>query len=340
MRNLDNHSYKQRTVNADTNGANSVAHSFLPRRKIRLDKPPLSNTSTAKEHSRPPAATQPNEQQALFDRIRLQLCSTLQVSLDLKTNLNTFFTQISQLIDISGLAFSGHQNNTQHSVGNTAHHTLSYQLDTGKQDVGEITYYSRARVNGHTLELLELATSTIVFPLLNAQLHQQALEQADTDPLTQLANRRCLENYLPSHSASSLRFRRPLSLLIIDIDHFKVFNDHYGHQTGDVVLQCVANALTETSRSSDRVFRYGGEEFVCVLDGTDASGAEIIAERLRVAVTNIDLENQANIEEMQLSVSIGFAELNDKETAKTLLQRADIALYQAKRKGRDCVIEG
>ena len=273
----------------------------------------------------------------------MQLCNSLQTTLQLDTLLNIFFQQLGILVEVCGFTFKA-RNNEEFVFGSSAHHKLFYQLDTGKQAVGEITYFARHRISGNKLELLELATSTLIFPLLNAQLHAAALEQAATDPLTQLANRRSLESYLPSIVASAQRYQRPLSLLVIDIDHFKNINDSYGHQTGDTVLQAVAKVFHQGARASDRAFRYGGEEFVFVLDGSDASGAAIVAERLRSAVAAIELAaTNVNIKG-SLSVSIGYAELDTKpdkkESAKTLLQRADIALYQAKRSGRNRVLEG
>lgn len=353
MRNLDNHGQGSLDGRASTRDKNPVAYNFLPRRKILLDGDGTAGHNSAPTETpdkSPPrlaqskdfntASAQRTEQQILFDQVRLQLGTALQTSLDPQAILGTYFRQLSVLVEISGLKFTCSKYPEEYRYGNKGIHTLSYQLDTGKQDVGEIVYCSRSRLSGLKLELLELATSTLVFPLLNAQMHQQALAHAHTDPLTNLANRRSLESYLPSQIASARRYQRSLSALIIDIDHFKSINDSYGHQSGDAVLQTVARVLEKTARTSDRVFRYGGEEFVCLLDSTDAKGAKITAERLRKAIARIDLEKEAGIKNRLLSISIGFAELSVKEEAKTLLQRADIALYQAKRKGRNCVVEG
>jgi len=354
MRNLDNHGQGSLDGSATTRDRNPVTYNFLPRRKILLEndgapgqknvptETPGTSAQPLPAHSQDLniASTSRSEQQILFDQVRLQLGTALQTSLNPQTILETYFTQLSVLVEISGLKFTGSKYPEEYGFGNKGVHTLRYQLDTGKQDVGEIVYCSRSRLSGLKLELLELATSTLVFPLLNAQIHQQALTHAHTDTLTKLANRRSLEIYLPSQIASAHRYQRPLSALIIDIDHFKSINDSHGHQFGDVVLQTVAQVLEKTARTSDRVFRYGGEEFVCILDGTDAQGAQITAERLRKAVASIDLEKEANIKNRSLSISLGFAELSSGEEAKTLLQRADIALYQAKRKGRNCVVEG
>ena len=349
MRNLDNRSAIENsskianlsTAGNKTHAAANAAHNFLPRRKILLD----TQTSQPAQPAQKNTGSSPleNEQQILLDRIRLQLCNSLQTTLQLDTLLNIFFQQLGILVEVCGFTFKA-RNNEEFVFGSSAHHKLFYQLDTGKQAVGEITYFARHRISGNKLELLELATSTLIFPLLNAQLHAAALEQAATDPLTQLANRRSLESYLPSIVASAQRYQRPLSLLVIDIDHFKNINDSYGHQTGDTVLQAVAKVFHQGARASDRAFRYGGEEFVFVLDGSDASGAAIVAERLRSAVAAIELAaTNVNIKG-SLSVSIGYAELDTKpdkkESAKTLLQRADIALYQAKRSGRNRVLEG
>lgn len=341
MRNLDS-----QTDELTTN--NQVAYSFLPRRKNMLED--NESATQAIDTSTPLASDQNSpdalnllvrsEQQALFDQIRLQLGSTLQTSLSPATILDNFFSQLAILADISGLQFTGNHLSFTHQCGNKSIHSLSYQLDTGKQDVGEVVYYSRSRMSGLKLELLELATSSLVFPILNAQLHQLALTQAETDPLTKLANRRSLENHLPSQTASAHRYQRPLSALMIDIDHFKKLNDSCGHQFGDKVLQNVASALENTARTSDRVFRYGGEEFVCILDSTDAKDAQIMAERLRKAVASIELYEPHNDKKRELSVSIGYAELAENEKPELLLHRADKALYQAKNQGRNCAVRG
>lgn len=162
-----------------------------------------------------------------------------------------------------------------------------------------------------------------------------------TDPLTGLANRRGLEELLADAWALDRDAQRPVGMLMIDIDHFKKYNDHYGHPGGDRCLQRIASALAGGAPGADLVARYGGEEFAVVLLGADAGDAVRVAERVRHAVADLCLEHAAAPSGV-LSVSIGAASARpgDCATAADLVRRADDALYEAKRAGRDRVGAG
>ena len=174
---------------------------------------------------------------------------------------------------------------------------------------------------------------------LLGRLTQQnlALEQlATTDPLTGLANRRRLFELLEYEMARQRRTPRALSLLLIDIDHFKRVNDSWGHNAGDRVLLGLAKVLLSGLRQADLTARYGGEEFLVVLPDTNAAGALAVAEliRQRVAASQLSL---AEGQTLQLTVSIGAATLQGEESIASLIDRADRALYQAKHQGRNRV---
>ncbi|MFZ2858278.1 sensor domain-containing diguanylate cyclase [Acidovorax sp.] len=164
------------------------------------------------------------------------------------------------------------------------------------------------------------------------ELNRALSEMATTDPLTGVANRRAFDHSLQLELAIVERRSTPLSLLMLDVDHFKRINDTFGHETGDKVLVAIAQMLSGCARVIDVVARVGGEEFAMILPNTDAEGAQEVAERMRIAVA------QSNWLGQPTTVSIGAATLQDKEDAASLHARADAALYAAKTSGRDRVV--
>lgn len=166
-----------------------------------------------------------------------------------------------------------------------------------------------------------------------AALNQRLEELATTDMLTGLRNRRAFESALDQELAIAERRATPLSLLIVDADHFKRVNDNHGHAAGDQVLQTLACLLEGVARTIDIVARVGGEEFAVLLPNTDEAGALAVAERMRVAVA------EASWPEAAVTVSIGSATRLRGETAASLGTRADQALYRAKESGRNCVVQ-
>lgn len=165
-------------------------------------------------------------------------------------------------------------------------------------------------------------------------------EIARSDAVTGVSNRRGLMDDLVPEVYRALRYRRPLSLLLLDVDHFKLVNDRYGHQFGDQVLLETASLLQGAVRTSDLVARYGGEEFVVVLPETDLASAGRVAEKLRAAIESHDFEDEDR--RARVTISVGVATLSDSkidasETARRLLGKADAAMYTAKRAGRNRV---
>jgi diguanylate cyclase (GGDEF)-like protein len=164
------------------------------------------------------------------------------------------------------------------------------------------------------------------------ELRQQSanlmsLTEVRTDPLTGVNNRRGLEETIGNQLALRNRYAARFSLAILDIDHFKQINDTQGHLYGDQVLQQLARMIDDTIRETDVVARFGGEEFVVIMPATEAEGACILADRLRVNVAHT----------MPLTISIGVAEAMEGDSQESLLARADAALYTAKSAGRNCV---
>ncbi len=156
---------------------------------------------------------------------------------------------------------------------------------------------------------------------------------AAIDPLTGLRNRRAIEQYLHDALSAARRHEHPLSLLVVDVDHFKNFNDRLGHRSGDAVLVHTARVLDGELRAEDAIGRWGGEEFLIVLAGTDEEGAVRATERLRAALA-ADQPTEASAHGLPVTVTIGVAEWQQ-EDMNELISRADRALYRGKASGRD-----
>ena len=170
------------------------------------------------------------------------------------------------------------------------------------------------------------------------RLEQTLNQLASRDALTQCWNRRMIDELMSSSIAESNRKGTPLTLMVIDIDHFKNVNDTYGHASGDIALKHTVDILNQNLREYDQVGRYGGEEFVVLLPSTDKSSAWGIAERIRSSI-QYSPAIISDAETIPLTVSIGLAEVrNGNETPLSLFERADKALYTAKQKGRNRVI--
>ncbi len=161
-------------------------------------------------------------------------------------------------------------------------------------------------------------------------------ENAKVDALTGLHNRRWLEEVYTREMSRSNAGNFKLSAFMLDIDHFKNVNDTYGHLAGDQVLMTVAKAIGQNLRPSDMPVRYGGEEFSVFLPGTSTNNAKIIAERLRQNIERTQIALPSG-DILQITISIGFTERIDNDSVKSIIERADQALYHAKKNGRNRV---
>lgn len=200
----------------------------------------------------------------------------------------------------------------------------------------------RDPVSGEVLEFVLVLRDVTERKLLEEKLAALAL----TDGLTGLANRRAFDEALEREWKRTLREGTQVSLLLLDIDHFKRFNDLYGHQVGDDCLRAVARAAVGAVRQTDTVARYGGEEIAIILPRVDAPGAEETAEKVRAAIEALRLTHAENPEGRDwLTVSVGAATAlarhgGTMRMPESLLLAADHALYKAKYAGRNCVMTG
>ena len=185
------------------------------------------------------------------------------------------------------------------------------------------------------LRLLDGIAAHAAVALRNAHQYEETLRRAQHDALTGVANHGHLFSTLELEIARALRYGRELALAMIDIDHFKAYNDRRGHRAGDGALIGVASAISDVSRSHDLVARYGGEEFAVVLPETTLEGALVFGEKIRQAVEATSFGRDANEE---LTVSVGVALMpRDGAGATALVEAADVQLYRAKAEGRNRV---
>lgn len=171
---------------------------------------------------------------------------------------------------------------------------------------------------------------------------QVSLEMAVTDQLTGLYNRRYLASHLSAMFDRAYWTGRPLSVMVLDIDHFKNVNDTHGHDVGDKVLKEFAERIANSVRGIDLACRYGGEEFLIAMPDTDLAFASVVAERLRHEIANAKFNLNAGRDELNVTVSIGLSSTEngpEEDSAQKLIKRADEALYEAKSAGRNRVIK-
>jgi diguanylate cyclase (GGDEF)-like protein len=216
---------------------------------------------------------------------------------------------------------------------------LAAPLLAGRHLVGVISISDVSptrRFSGSDLRLLNMFAQQAAIAVENARLFRETQHLAITDPLTGLFNRRYFFDLAQREIDRAWRYKRQLAVLMLDLDHFKEVNDLYGHAAGDEVLRVVGSRLSDALRKTDILGRYGGEEFAVVLPETAHAGATMVAEKLRKCIHERPIATSHALITMTASVGIGF--LDDRcKGLDELIDRADQALYEAKRAGRDCV---
>lgn len=221
---------------------------------------------------------------------------------------------------------------------------------TGYASVGSAVESMKVGASDYLTKPLNIDQIRIVVAktLERKRLCQQAEERefykelSQADGLTGLYNHRTFHELLDSEFSRSQRYARPLSLLMLDIDNFKVFNDHNGHPSGDITLKEVAWILRKKTRRCDFVCRYGGEEFAVIVPETEKAEAGYLAQRLRMTVEETEFEGAEVMPHGRLTISIGLATFpTDARTKEELVEKADRALYRAKSSGRNqlCMCE-
>jgi diguanylate cyclase (GGDEF)-like protein len=267
---------------------------------------------------------------------QFKLTSLLQTTIELEPLFELFFGQLQHLLKLGGCQFQNQNRNILLKLGTVNTHKCDYSLNIQQQYLGNISFSRKQRFSTDELAQIEALLGTLVYPLRNALNYRDALNQALSDPLTGLGNRGALENAFEYQWQMAQRYEQDLGLLMIDIDFFKKINDTHGHDIGDYVIKKVAESINATTRQTDLTFRYGGEEFLVLLNKTTPIGSTIIAERIRENVASLQLKNH-NGEAIQVTVSVGGSHLRAGVDKHHFLKEADQALYRAKEAGRNRV---
>lgn len=263
------------------------------------------------------------------------ISSALQTTLKFSQLITIFSGKIQSLVPHSAFVYTNTEFEQEIKQGVFSRHSCSYKLKIEDQDLGELTLMRSSRFTQGELELLETLLCCLIYPLKNAALYQQALRMAYMDPLTQANNRASFDDLIHKEISLAKRYGKNLSIVFLDIDHFKTINDTHGHECGDVALASVAKWIKQSLRNSDILFRYGGEEFVILLRETGLEGAQIVAERMRAAIASHTLSY--DMTNLNITASLGVSALRSEDTAETMVKRADEAMYRAKKNGRNQV---
>ncbi|MDD5079710.1 MAG: diguanylate cyclase [Candidatus Omnitrophica bacterium] len=191
------------------------------------------------------------------------------------------------------------------------------------------------------LKYLSLIAHQAVTQIENIRLCEKLASLAVTDALTNVFNHRHFQEQVNVEILRAQRYNHNLSLMIVDVDHFKKYNDNYGHLEGDRILKQVANVIKQNIRQVDIICRYGGDEFVAILPFTNAKGAGVVAEKIRRMTEELDFLNQETGSLMRITVSVGIAMYQMKMSKDEFVALADRALYKAKKEGRNkvCISE-
>jgi len=265
----------------------------------------------------------------------VEITQSLQTSLDPGRLVEMFSMEVGTLIVHQGVRYLNGDLDLDLELGRQAQHSCSYKLKLGDETLGQLTFRRKQKFSNAEIEALERLLCSLLYPLRNALLYQDALQLAQKDPLTGICNRAALDEMMQRELSHAHRQGSSCALIIIDIDHFKAVNDKYGHIVGDCALKAVANMMAKCKRDGDLLFRYGGEEFVVLMRDTEMEGAGLLAERIRSYIETHPCSCSGA--DLNIRVSIGVSVLQKKDSPASLFTRADQALYSAKRHGRNQV---
>lgn len=263
------------------------------------------------------------------------ISGSMQVTLEFNELVEIFSRKIQSAIPHSAYQYRNEAFDVDINNGIVTQYSLSYGLLYENQHLGELKLMRHTLFQEAEIKKLEDLLVLFCMALKNVAFYQQAIKMAHTDPLTKVRNRSSFDDTIQRELQLARRKKEALSVIFLDIDHFKILNDTYGHACGDFVLSTVANWIKEVLRGSDIVFRYGGEEFVIILSDTPEEGAGIIAERIRHEIDTHALMYEAH--ELHITASLGTSTLCADDSVSSLVQRADHAMYLAKQNGRNQV---
>ena len=265
----------------------------------------------------------------------LQISLALQSTIELYELMKQFHFELKKIFSYQSFLYLHSDLKQKFEIGKLQTYQAHYLLKIDDHALGELTISKRSPFSNNEIQKLEDTLVYLLMPLRNAIRYETVISMSMVDPFLGLLNRQSLDMALKREVAFAKRHRTDLSLLVIDIDFFKLINDSFGHLAGDQILIEFSKRLKKLHRQTDMIFRYGGEEFVILLPRTDLKGSVQVAERvcLKTAEKPFPLAKKM----IPITVSIGVATHVGTENSEHFFTRADGALYTAKSKGRNQV---
>jgi diguanylate cyclase (GGDEF)-like protein len=302
----------------------------------------MSGIYSTPQKPSPPNLMQVSQQSSVMEDtlgLVLELSGKLQTTLEVDAVIELFANALQTQFEYDTFNYRNQDNDIDILFGEEpGRNRLEYELNVLDTALGHITISRTRRYKKREIEQIENLLATLLYPLRNALLYKAAIESAFIDSLTGVKNRSAFDENFSRDIEFNRRKRSDLSLLVLDIDFFKNINDQYGHAVGDLVLKEIAATVEHTIRSSDALYRYGGEEFVVVLNDTNIAGAQLLAKRIRRNVENLSIKS---LKDVRITLSVGVSAMVEQDSPQSLFERADAALYQAKENGRNqvCTVE-
>lgn len=266
-----------------------------------------------------------DDQDKAFTARKLALAERLQTSLDLDVLLNIFSVEVAKFVDFSGLYFKNDELSAQAQGSKIGKNERRFELRLNKEYIGTLTYALNSPISLTNYDILKQLHQLLLYPINNAVKYQHALRMSMQDALTLLGNRRYFDEQLKRAMHHANRQGTKVALMIGDLNKFKQVNDTFGHQVGDNILKRFAQVLRHSVRDSDSLFRFGGDEFVILIEDADSNSLSIISHRIHSFIAQDSL-----LAQYQVSTSLGSAIMTRADSESSFFDRADQQLYSNK----------
>ena len=271
-----------------------------------------------------------------IDREITALVLKLQTTLNINQVIEIFYSSLKTTLPICGIEYIYPLLYAHFQEGQKTSYSNSYLIEIENENWGNITVFSDIDLSKDDKKRLDEFVSSIIYPLRNAIQHENAIASSANDSSLGLPNWGLLEGQLTREAKLAIRRKHSLSLLLIDIDRFKILKEKHGPLFGDIIIRHVYETLQKSLRDTDIIYRYNYDQFSLIINETSATSASAIAERIRKVVMNNELADENN-KNIRLTISIGITELQNDDSVDSLYKRAHNALKLAKNSGRNQV---
>lgn len=272
-----------------------------------------------------------------INRTITALVLKLQTTLNINQIVETFFEFLKAEMPICGVEYEYPLLYTHIHHGRKSNCSCSYLLDVDNETWGNITIYGDDDLTESEKNSLDEFVSSVIFPLRNAIQYENALTVSSSESYLGLPNWGLMEGQITREAKLAIREKKPLSLVLLDVDRFMTLKEKNGKLFGDFIIRHVYETIQKTLRDTDILNRFGYDQFSLILSNTQANDANMIANRIRLAVSNHELEASEINKQVRATVSIGVTELDTSDSVESLYARAYNALKLAKNSGRNIV---